>query len=142
MTETHADFALWTPGVLIVDGSSRVRVIVGQRLLGRGFAVWRAACGREAVELYRRTAGIDLVLIDAGLPGMDGPRTLAALRAIDAGARCLFLTGEGDGRYGVEGLLDLGAELVVSKPLGLAELDRIVSEVIRPAAPSAWAVAG
>src|SRR3954447_14840655 len=94
MTATYEHFSSRTPGVLVVDASPRVRALLGQRLRNHGFAVWRAAGGLEAVEVYRRNPGIDLVLIDADMAVMDGPRTVAALRGLDAGVRCCFLSGE------------------------------------------------
>src|SRR5437868_2708842 len=87
-----------------------------------GFAVWLAADGPEAVELYRRHRDtIDVVLLDVQMPGLDGPATLTALREFDPGVLCCFMTG-GPGRYTEEMLVGLGAATVFRKPLRLREV--------------------
>ena len=59
-----------------------------------GLAVWLAADGPEAVELYRgHRDTIDVVLLDVQMPGLDGPATLTALREFDPGVLCCFMTG-------------------------------------------------
>jgi DNA-binding response OmpR family regulator len=86
-----------------------------------GFDVLPAAGGAEAVELYRRRhAEIDAVLLDVRMPGLDGPQTLAAVRAIDPGVCCVFMTGHPD-QYGVGYLAALGAGILF-KPFAFREL--------------------
>jgi CheY-like chemotaxis protein len=81
-------------GILIADGDDLVRVLLGTGLRQEGRTVWLARSGDEALELYRRHANeIGLVLLAVRLPGLDGPQTLAALRRIDPGVRCCFLSG-------------------------------------------------
>src|SRR5690349_11978266 len=76
-------------GVLVVDDQEGVRGVLGAMLRQEGFAVWLAADGWEAIDLYRsRRAAIDLVLLDVRMPGLDGPATLAALRGLDPRVRC------------------------------------------------------
>jgi CheY-like chemotaxis protein len=143
MTETYSDFDLRTHGVLVVNDSSRVRALLGQRLNNRGFAVWRATNGLEAIQVYSENPGIDLVLIDLDMPVMDGPKTLAALRELNPVVRCLFLDGEACDRSADQHPMNLGGELVLSKSLGLVELDRIVSELLllEPSETGEWAPA-
>src|SRR3954470_11871134 len=68
-------------GVLVVDDEECVRDVLDAMLRQQGFAVWLAADGWEALEVYRlHLAAIDLVLLDVRMPGLDGPATLTALR--------------------------------------------------------------
>jgi DNA-binding NtrC family response regulator len=56
--------------------------------------VWLAADGRAALDLYRQhRQAITTVLLDVCMPGLDGPRTLLALREIDPGIRPCFMSG-------------------------------------------------
>src|SRR5438067_12967616 len=83
------------PGVLVVDDQDGVRGVVGAVLRQEGFAVWLAADGWEAIDLYRSLRGsIDLVLLDVRMPGLDGPASLSALRGLNRRVRFCFLSGD------------------------------------------------
>ena len=61
-------------GILVVDDEAGVLRVLDLVLRQQGFAVWPAAGGVEAVELYRRhREAIDVVLLDVCMPGLDGP---------------------------------------------------------------------
>ena len=93
-----------TYGLLVVDDDTLVRGLMTAGMGQHGFAVWVAADGREAVDIYQyHRAEIDVVLLDVCMPGLDGPETLAELRAIDPEVRCCFMSG-GLGCYTAEGL--------------------------------------
>ena len=117
-------------GVLVADDEPAVRNLLGLLLRGRGFEIWLAADGREAVELYRRHRGaIGVVPLDWRMPCLDGPAALRALRALDPAVRCCFLTGQL--AAGEEDLLGLGAAAVLQKPCdagALADVLRRVAE--------------
>lgn len=104
------------PGVLVVDDDRTLRTVLAGVLRKRGFVVWVAAGGDEAVHVYRRHGHeIDVVLSDVNMPGMNGPDTLAALRGVDPGVSCCFMTA--DRRPGTrEALLALGGLAVLDKP--------------------------
>lgn len=109
-------------GILIVDDEPGVRGLLELALNGDGFHVHQAGSGQEAVEVYsRHAADIGLVLLDVRMPGLDGPGTLSALRAINPQLTCCFMSGH-TGDYTAQQLLDLGAAQVFQKPLGLADL--------------------
>jgi anti-anti-sigma factor len=109
-------------GVLVVDDDARLRGLLHQWLQRSEWAVWSAADGQQAIELYRRhREEISLVLLDVRMPGLDGPQTLAALQTIDPAVRCCFLTANPE-PYTEEGLLLSGAIRVLRKPIPFAEL--------------------
>ena len=118
------------PEVLVVDDEALVLRLLEMALPQHGLAVRQAGGGAEAVAVYRRHRGsIGVVLLDVRMPGLDGPQTLAALRAIDPGVRCVFMSGDTRG-YSAEQLLGLGAARVVAKPFRcLAELAGTLREV-------------
>jgi CheY-like chemotaxis protein len=75
---------------------------------------WPAADGLEAVDLYRRHRDeIAAVVLDVHMPGLDGPATLRALRALDPGVGCVFMTGR-SGDCDEEALVALGAAAAAS----------------------------
>jgi CheY-like chemotaxis protein len=87
-----------------------------------GFAIWLAANGVAAVDLYRRYRdAIDVVLLDVRMPVRDGPETLAAPRELDPHVCFSFMSGD-TGKYTEENLIALGASAVFTKPLRLSEL--------------------
>jgi CheY-like chemotaxis protein len=123
------------PAVLVVDDEEAVRKVLEIALRLSGLEVRLAASGEEAVELCRRDGGVGVALLDVQLPGLDGPQTLAALRGLDPGLVCCFMSGD-TGRYPVEGLLAMGAAHFFAKPFVLAEVVRVLREVAARARPS------
>jgi CheY-like chemotaxis protein len=118
------------PGILVVDDEAAVRQVLALVLAHAGFEVWVAATGEEAVALYRRHRdAVDVVLLDVRMPGMDGQRTLAALRRLDPGVPCCFMSGD-PCEYTEEELLGLGAARVFEKPLPLREAAQVLREVL------------
>ncbi|MBI5488845.1 MAG: PAS domain S-box protein [Deltaproteobacteria bacterium] len=108
--------------VLVIDDEPQVRAVIEQVLRRAGHEVVSAADGASGVETYReRGAGIDGVVLDIGMPGMDGREVLAALRRIRRDVRVVVCSGYGD----VETQHRIGAAkpaAVVCKPFGVAEL--------------------
>ena len=116
--------------VLVVEDEPAVLRMLDFALRCHGFLVRAASGGGAAVGLYERHRGtVDVVLLDVRMPGMDGPRTLAALRRIDPGVRCVFMSGN-TGEYRAEQLLALGAARVLPKPFSsIDEVVRVLREV-------------
>jgi len=115
--------------VLVVDDEEPVRTFLGFALRRSGFTVRAAASGREAVEMYRRHHGdIAAALLDVRMPGLDGPGTLVALRDLDPGLPCCFMTGD-PGEYEVADLLAFGASCVLHKPFRLDEMIEVVRQL-------------
>ena len=115
-----------TTGVLVVDDDATVRNLLALCLRSEGFTIWQAASGGEALDVYAaRRNDIDLVLLDVRMPGLDGPRTFAALRQFDPEVRCCFMSGD-LGAYTVEELLASGAVGYLSKPFHLAEVEALI----------------
>jgi CheY-like chemotaxis protein len=124
--------------VLIVDDEPCLRGLLRISMMQRGFTVWLAAGGPEAIDLYRRHhETIDVVLMDVRMPVLDGPETLAALQSVNPQVRCCFMTGD-PGNYTEERLLDLGAVAVIRKPFGLAEVGQQLWKLAAKPAWSRW----
>jgi signal transduction histidine kinase/DNA-binding response OmpR family regulator len=87
--------------------------------------------GRQAVEAWKR-GGFDLVFMDVQMPEMDGFEATAAIRAAEQGTgghtRIIAMTAHamsGDR----ERCLDAGMDDYITKPISLAEIDRVLQEV-------------
>jgi CheY-like chemotaxis protein len=118
-------------GILILDDQELARALLGKSLQRRGFHVWLAENGKQAVEIYRRHRHrIQMVVLDVQVPGQDGPETLRDLQAINPDVTCCFLTGD-LGSYSEEQLLRQGARRVFYKPVRLTELSRSLSRLVR-----------
>jgi CheY-like chemotaxis protein len=118
-----------TYGVLVVDDEGALRRLLGIGLRREGFAVWLAATGREALDLYRRHREIiDTVLLDVLMPGLNGPQTLAALQELNPQIRCCFMSGD-LGSYTEERLRSLDAAAVLQKPFPLDEVAQVLRQL-------------
>jgi CheY-like chemotaxis protein len=115
-----------SPGILVVDDDAAVRSLLDFGLRQYGFAVWLAADGQEALQVYQQNrSAIDLVLLDVRMPVLDGPKTLAALSQLNPQIRCCFMTGQA-GSYSQDELLKLGAAHVFHKPFQLSQVAQIL----------------
>ena len=110
------------PGILVVDDEPLLCALLQSALRRRGFAVWVAGSGPSAVETYsEHQSAISIVLLDVRMPGMDGPKTLAALRAVNPAVVACFMTGYA-GEHTAESLLGMGAAGLFDKPFRLDEM--------------------
>lgn len=109
-------------GILVVDDETFLLELLTYLLRSRGFRVWRASCGKEALKVYQeRQEKIDLVLADVVMLEGDGSFLLSALQEEDPGVPVCFLSGS-FGMLGAEEFLRRGAAAVFSKPCDLHEL--------------------
>ncbi|MBX9624631.1 MAG: response regulator [Gemmataceae bacterium] len=136
--------AVRPPAVLVVEDDDALRLVLSRELRKRGFVVWAAATGGEAVALYRRLAGrVDVLLADVNMPGMTGPQVLAAVGEMDPFARCCFMTAD-DRPETRAALFAAGGQDVLAKPFGsLTEVCAALRRLIgRPDAVTAGSPAG
>ncbi len=114
--------------ILLVDDDALLRRSLAFNLEQAGYRVSTAASAEDALALAQRDRP-DLVLLDIGLPGMDG---LDALRHLDAqvGVPVIFLTARRRELDEVLGL-ELGADDYVSKPFDLDVLLARIKVVLR-----------
>lgn len=114
--------------VLVVDDEAKIVEVVGDYLRTAGFTVTTAADGARAVALAR-TRPPDLVVLDLGLPGLDGLDVARALRRTSP-VPIIMLTARGEETDRVVGL-ELGADDYLVKPFSPRELVARVRAVLR-----------
>jgi two-component system, OmpR family, KDP operon response regulator KdpE len=106
-------------GVLVVDDEPQILRTLAIHLRARGYEVHTARTGAEALVLVDDRAP-DAVILDLGLPDMEGIDVVRALRCSSA-TPILVLSGRSDSRDKVTAL-DSGADDYVTKPFGMDEL--------------------
>lgn len=105
--------------VLIIEDEQPIRRFVRASLTAEGYRVAEAASGEEGLRLAAGQPP-DLVILDLGLPGMDGQEVLRRLREWLT-APILVLSARDQEPQKVEAL-DAGADDYVTKPFGVGEL--------------------
>jgi len=116
------------PAILVVDDEPQIRKFLRIALNANGYQVLEAARGRDGLELVA-TRGPDLVVLDLGLPDMDGEEVLQELRQW-SGVPVIILSVRADEGQKVR-LLDAGADDYVTKPFGIQELVARVRVALR-----------
>ena len=114
--------------VLIVDDEPKITRLVRDYLESAGFGVVTAGDGKEAL-MRTRTERPDLVILDLGLPGLDGLDVARSLRR-DGDLPIIMLTARDDETDKLIGL-ELGADDYVTKPFSPRELVARVRAVLR-----------
>jgi DNA-binding response OmpR family regulator len=103
--------------LLVVEDDDAIAVPLVEGLSRAGYSVDRAATGTEALA---RVAHADLVLLDLGLPDMDGSEVCRQVRKTSA-VPIIIVSARGDESDRVLGL-ELGADDYLVKPFGLRAL--------------------
>ena len=106
--------------ILIVDDEPPIRRLLRTSLVAQGFEVIEAASGHQALAEID-AAKPDLVILDLGLPDIQGQELIRILRDRGSSMPILVLSSRADETGKVEAL-DLGADDYVTKPFGTDEL--------------------
>ena len=105
--------------VLIVDDEPPIRKLLRMGLTTQGYQILEATNGKAALTMMSEKP--DLVILDLGLPDMQGLDLLRTIRAANEATPIVVLSSRDDETAKVEAL-DLGADDYVTKPFGMEEL--------------------
>jgi two-component system KDP operon response regulator KdpE len=105
--------------VLVVDDEPQIRRALAVNLTARGYDVDQAASGEEALHLAAARHP-DVVLLDLGLPGIDGLEVIRGLRGWTSVPIVVLSVREAEADK--VAALDLGADDYLTKPFGMNEL--------------------
>jgi len=116
--------------ILLVDDEEDVRGSIGIRLKWLGYTVIEAAAGEDALKvLEERKKGVDLVLLDMIMPGMDGAEAFEEMRKLVPDLPVIICTG-----YALDdttqGMLQEGAAAFLQKPFKSDELAVKIRQVL------------
>ncbi|MEO8029879.1 MAG: ATP-binding protein [Gemmatimonadota bacterium] len=117
-------------GILLLEDDEAVRHLVGRQLRRNGYAVHAAAEGDEAIRLATRLgAGIQLLLTDVVMPGMNGPEVAALIRQQRPGLKVLYMSGYTDDAFRRDVVFAPG-EAFLQKPFSEADLSSAVRRLL------------
>ncbi len=114
--------------ILVVEDDVDIRLLVAEGLAANGHDVESASAALEGLEMVVRSAP-DLVVLDLGLPDLDGSELLRMIRAVST-VPVVVVTARGDDASAVA-LLDSGADDYIVKPFSVAQLEARVRAVLR-----------
>ena len=118
------------PALLLVEDEAGARRALAEYLTRRGYDVFEAATAKEAMRLWDAHRA-DLVLLDLGLPDLDGVDVIRRIRR-EATTPIIILSARGDERDKIAGL-EAGADDYLTKPFATDELNARIRAVLRRA---------
>lgn len=113
--------------ILIVDDDQRIVQLLSD-CFKQAHTVDIAMNGGEALAIIRRQRP-DVVLLDLMLPGISGVHLLKEIKEIDPTIAVVVITGRGNNAVADEAIRN-GAASYLSKPFNLADIDRLVTDII------------
>ncbi|NTW57524.1 MAG: response regulator [Chlorobiaceae bacterium] len=116
--------------ILIVDDSPNIRRLLAHNL-GKKFNVLTAADGEAALEILKNQSGIDLLVVDIAMPGIDGFTLTEQIKGSSAWSSIplIMLTAKDTGEDREKGL-KLGAADYITKPFNLEELGEKITSLL------------
>lgn len=115
--------------ILVVDDEARMRKLVKDFLLVKGFQVIEAENGEEAVDIFFEQKDIALVLLDVMMPKMDGWEVCKTIRQYSQ-VPIMMLTARSEERDELQGF-KLGVDEYISKPFSPKILVARVEAILR-----------
>jgi two-component system, OmpR family, KDP operon response regulator KdpE len=107
------------PRILVIDDEPPIRKLLRMGLTANGYQVIEAPNGKVALE--RLSEAPDLIILDLGLPDIQGHDLLRSIRGRNEAVPIVVLSSRGDEAGKVQAL-DLGADDYLTKPFGMDEL--------------------
>jgi PAS domain S-box-containing protein len=115
--------------VLVLEDEPVVRDIVMEVLEGLGFETIAAADGPSGLEILQSPRGVDLLVTDIGLPGLNGRQVAEAARLIRPALKILFMTGYAETAAVADGFLGLDMHMI-TKPFALDGLEARIATIM------------
>jgi two-component system KDP operon response regulator KdpE len=116
------------PRVLAIEDEAQIRRFLRTSLIAKGYEVLEAETGQDGIA-QAATARPDCIILDLGLPDMDGAEVLRQIRDWSA-VPIIILTARGQEQDKIA-LLDAGADDYLTKPFGVGELMARMRVVLR-----------
>jgi two-component system cell cycle sensor histidine kinase/response regulator CckA len=130
--ETNAEIAdlTGTATILLVEDEEAVRAFAARALQSRGYKVFEATSGIDALEVMKESGGaVDLVVSDVVMPELDGPSMLRELRKTRPDLKIIFISGYAEDAFR-KNLPDGEKFSFLPKPFSLKQLAVAVKETL------------
>jgi two-component system KDP operon response regulator KdpE len=114
--------------LLVVDDEPPIRKLLRMGLSTQGFDILEAPNGKAALQLVEQSP--DLIILDLGLPDIEGHELLRMIRGRNEGVPIVVLSSRGD-EAGKVLALELGADDYITKPFGMNELIARIRTALR-----------
>ena len=118
--------------ILVVEDEPVVRDLIAESLHDAGYRVLEAADGPSGLRVLQSDQGIDLLLTDVGLPGLNGRQLADQARETRPSLKVLFITGYAETAATSSGFLAPGMAMI-TKPFPMDDLVARVRTIIRQA---------
>jgi two-component system cell cycle sensor histidine kinase/response regulator CckA len=116
--------------ILLVEDEEAVRAFAARALASRGYKVYEAASGVEALEVMKEAGGrVDLVVSDVVMPELDGPSLLRELRKTRPELKIIFVSGYAEDAF-KKNLPEGEVFAFLPKPFSLKQLAIAVKETL------------
>ena len=120
--------------ILIVDDEERMRKLIKDFLVAKGFSILEAEDGEKAIEVFEKNKNkIDLILLDVMMPKLDGWSVLRQIRQ-DSKVPIIMLTARGEEQDELFGF-ELGVDEYISKPFSPKILVARVEAILKRTNP-------
>jgi CheY-like chemotaxis protein len=122
--------ALLYPTVLVAEDSIDTRIMLKRAFELKGYRVFEAEDGRQALDVARRVRP-SLIVVDLNMPVLDGLETIKTFRELEGeGDHTPIVTITAYDVYGMEeAAKENGSNIYLTKPLDLEELDRALKDL-------------
>jgi two-component system KDP operon response regulator KdpE len=127
-TQPDAQLVTTAPCILVIDDEPQIRSFIDISLRAQGYTTRLAANGKDGLSLLTKHSA-DLVILDLGLPDLDGQDVLKTIR-LTSNIPVIILTVR-DHETQKVALLDAGANDYVTKPFGIEELMARIRVLLR-----------
>jgi CheY-like chemotaxis protein len=119
--------AILYPSVLVAEDSVDTRIMLKRAFELKGYRVFEAEDGQQALDLARRYRP-SLMVIDLNMPVLDGLETIKSFRKLEGkGDHTPIVAITAYDVYGMEeAALETGSNVYLTKPLDLEQLDRAI----------------
>lgn len=115
--------------LLIVDDEKSMGDLIKPFFERRGYSVFYADLGNKGLEIFKNE-NPDVVLLDLGLPDIDGKEVLSQMRALNKNSKIIVLTGFSEEDIKTK-VLPLGADAYFTKPCKLPLVDEKIKEMLK-----------
>lgn len=117
--------------ILLVDDEARMRKLVKDFLVKKGYVILEAGDGEEALEVFYKNNDISLILLDVMMPKLDGFSVLREIRKVSK-VPVIILTAKGEEEDELKGF-ESGVDEYISKPFSPKILSARVDALLRRA---------